>query len=744
MALLAAFVAACDKQPSQSPTGSTAANSSSLPGTLSPPAGTADPGTTDGPVGELPAPTSADLIEAAVAAGRIDDATGLMYRIFATFGDPRLPGEYSTGRAEEDVVALMRAPVEIDSLPAEIAATIRPYIVRPTDPESAFHGTPATASSGTARTVAYRPPAGGAITTGATCNQDLGWAYADGSNWLRVWAPCGSPDEASIPLVTSIADQMYADERGYLGGQLPVADSGGPHQGGETRIDIYITGNCVPRSAVGGEVGPTAPPECLDGADGYTPGSTEIRTRGGVGVTSGFVLINRKYLGNAAKLRGTIAHELFHVFEYAYNTHGFYAASGAKWFLEASATWAEWRFAQAVPSDTAGPIFAKFQRNPLSLQHDDVNNGYMSFGWPLFMEQNGAGKVRAAWEAIVGKSGADAIMAAIDGVLPFQDNFRIFGMRGWNKEMDVASPPKPWLDAPPVSVGSSRVQPYGPKNPASIRLEGTEKGATPRSLPGDSPSLWAHYQAFTLAADVHQVVLDFSKVNPGSLLDVDALVKIKNKPTWERRPLPNGKTTWCIDNTNDHVEEFVIVLSNHGDRLTDQLSGNWTVDSPKEPCRGYHIKIKWNDYFNGVDDPFTFDGYADTINKDAQGDLVLLIGSGTYTGSRKGYIACNPGLEGQMPGAGNGTATFQAAVVEDKVTVSAFADAESTFGGVSTWPFEGPSTGTTDEAGVETPIHVSGGQVANASDYPNGVLCPTGYDGTATWELVPLKDPPPP
>ena len=740
--LLLVFVAACDNQPSQPPSATAGGPTIGPPQTLGAPEVSPSPDDT-GEIQLPPAqPTSADLIQAAVEAGTIDDATGLLYRIFATFGDRRLPAEFSTGRAEEDAIALMRAPVELDSLPPDIAAQIRPFIVRPTEPDSVFHGTPVTASSGTARTVAYHPPTGGQVPSAATCDKDLGWAYADGAtrNRLRVWARCGSSDEGSIPLVVSIADQMYAAEQSYLGGQVPNEDSGGSHQGGETYIDIYITDDCAPRSAVDGEVGPTAAEACLEGADGYAPASTELRTRGGIGTTSAFVLINRRHLGNADKLRGTIAHELFHVFQDAYNTNGFIGAHGATWFVEASATWAEWQFAKIVPSDTAGPIFAKFQVNPLSLQDDDYGNAYMSFAWPLFMEQNGAGNVRAAWEAIIGKAGGDEIMAAINSVLPFKDNFRIFGMRGWNKEMDIASPPKPWLEAPPVSAGSSRLRPAGARNPASIALEGTEKGATPRSLSGDSPSLWAHYQAFTVKDTVHQVVLDFSKINPGGLLDVDALVKIKNKPTWERRPLPNGKTTWCIDNTNDHVEEFVIVLSNHGDRLPDTVSGSWTVESPKEPCKGYHIHIKWNDYFNGVDDPFTFDGYADEINPDGQG-LVLLIGSGTYTGSRKGYIACNPGLEGQMPGAGNGTATFQAAIVEDKVTVSAFADVESTFGGVSTYPFEGPATGTTDAAGVETPIHVSGGQTAKASYDPGALLCPTGYDGTATWELVPLKDP---
>jgi hypothetical protein len=533
---------------------------------------------------------------------------------------------------------------------------------------------------------------------------------------------------------------MYSAESTYLGGRLPIEDEGGRNQGWETRIDIYVVSSCAPRSQGGGGVGPGNGQACLGIDDGVTPGSSPFPIRGGVAASSAFVLINHAVISKPNKLKATLAHELFHVFEYSYNHVGFLSGTGNQWALDASATWAEWQFANSVPTSSAGPIFGAFQGSKVSLQDDQPANGYLSFGWPLFLEQHGAGTVRRMWEAIQGKSG-DAIMDAINGVLSFDDNFRVFGMRGWNHEIPITSPVTPWLDAPPVSSGASRIPPYGPRSPASIDLAGTNKGATPRSLPGDSPSLWAHYQHFTVEDTAGQVILDFSGVKPGSRLDVDALVKIKGHSQWERRDLPDGKTTWCTANPGDAVEEFVVVLSNHAHKLSEPLTGNWTVDSPKEPCQSYHIRIDWTDTWNGNPDEVVFDGYADTISDDVQGNAVMLTGEGTYNGDRDGYLACNPGL-GDLPKTSQGKAVFQAVIVGDRVTVSAFADYLTDFSGVQTYPFEGPVEGTTDPAtGAYKPILIDGGDKWNASDHPDPLLCVHGYYGQASVEIQ-LKPPP--
>src|SRR5690625_2595140 len=82
--------------------------------------------------------TTAGLVQAAVAEGRLDEHTGLMYRVWGQFNDPRLPEEYRGEAAAHDVAAVSQASRELDELPADVADGVRPYLLRPTDPRSAF------------------------------------------------------------------------------------------------------------------------------------------------------------------------------------------------------------------------------------------------------------------------------------------------------------------------------------------------------------------------------------------------------------------------------------------------------------------------------------------------------------------------------------------------------------------------------------------------------------------------------
>jgi hypothetical protein len=170
-----------------------------------------------------------------------------------------------------------------------------------------------------------------------------------------------------------------------------------------------------------------------------------------------------------------------------------------------------------------------------------------------------------------------------------------------------------------------------------------------------------------------------------------------------------------MDNEKDDIERFIVVLSDHSRRPGQEVHGTWTVESPAEPCLSYHIKITWVDTWSGVADGLTFDGYADTVDPNAVGGAILLTGSGTVTGTREAWRACNPGLEEAL--SGTASATFQALISGDIVTVSAFGDGETIFGGSQTWPFEVPRTG--------------GEATLQGTDPNPGTVCPHGYSGRA-------------
>lgn len=86
---------------------------------------------------DLP-PTSGELIEAVLASGDIDEPTSLLYRTWATFGDRALPEQYQGAPDGPDPAFFTALREGLDSLPDDISAQITPYLLRPSNPDSAF------------------------------------------------------------------------------------------------------------------------------------------------------------------------------------------------------------------------------------------------------------------------------------------------------------------------------------------------------------------------------------------------------------------------------------------------------------------------------------------------------------------------------------------------------------------------------------------------------------------------------
>jgi len=73
-------------------------------------------------------------------------------------------------------------------------------------------------------------------------------------------------------------------------------------------------------------------------------------------------------------------------------------------------------------------------------------------------------------------------------------------------------------------------------------------------------------------------------MTPTATLDVDLIVKIKDKG-WERRQLPaDATTTLCRDNPADDIEAFYLVLSNHSMDIQGALGGSFSLGTNAEAC----------------------------------------------------------------------------------------------------------------------------------------------------------------
>lgn len=132
------------------------------------------------PPPEEPA-TAADRVDEALEADLIDFPTAVLYRMYASFGDPRLPEDLQGPAVDEDPLPFVVATDPTVTLPDEIRAELATYLARPTDPDSAFHGT---AGAGAVPALARS----NAVTAALTCVD--AWASQPASVPMKTWARC--------------------------------------------------------------------------------------------------------------------------------------------------------------------------------------------------------------------------------------------------------------------------------------------------------------------------------------------------------------------------------------------------------------------------------------------------------------------------------------------------------------------------------------------------------------------------
>ncbi len=575
---LLALVVACGG-PTPSPSGSTPvaagpSSSAERPDATQGPTGTADPppdpttapGSSPGPVPGPPDDSIAGRILAAQASGELDGPTALLYRIYAINGDDRLPAEFAGGVPGEDLAGVKEAVASFAALPAAIQADIRPFIVRPTDPGSAYHGSDVVGSGGgitLARAVA--PVAA------LPCSL-LNWAHQDGSNPFRVWGNCGRAREAEIGQVVAELDRLWPKMVRVM--RQPLPDGGTDDEGGSPAIDIYLVDPCKWRGTeCHGVSGNTLAEAIPAGPYEGDPGSRR---------SSGFIIVGRSALANPVRARATIAHELFHVMQSAFNEDVQYVpGAGLHWFVEASAKWSEWAFVPEAAGTEVIPWFDVFEESPFGLQAPVKRYQYAAYAWPLFMQQAGGGAdaVGSAWRGAIFATSEAELTDAIDDVVPFAPRFRDFAVRAWNERLDKAIDPLFPLQA----VGDPRVRPVPPRRGDNELLLPFAPGAPPLDHTEFLGSLYSVYRPFQVDPTVRQLTIDTSGLGPATALDVDALVRVKGKG-WERRKLRNGATRWCLDQPKDDIEEGIIVLSNHAKDPNTRIVGNWTFEPLDASC----------------------------------------------------------------------------------------------------------------------------------------------------------------
>lgn len=490
------------------------------------------------------APSSAELIDEALANGEIDAETALVYKVYAAFGDNRLPDVYRGDDSSVLESPILNEVVErFDSLSPQAQATLEPFFIAPFYEASWFN----------LPTAGRIPAAQQALTTQGPPNVPFakGWASVDSSARVKIWYQEKHPeDRAKAESVAKEMDALIWKKLTTLM-RKPLSDGNlkTAYNGGDGRYDIVL----------------------LD-RDQTIPYNAKLGN-GVCAAKASYILVNR----GSAHLLAAVTHEFMHAVTDAYDLQE--SCQEYVWLSEASATWAEdFVYPNGNTEQAYAPFFLNAPETPLDVAGAAAQyHDYGAYLFPFFLanksgRQSGAGLIAAIWantEKAGVKSGLHAADAATGG---FDTIWPEFALYNWNR----------------VPVGYYQ-QWDGLTQSAKARdFDISAPGETP--LPTDVAHLSARYFSFKFTSDAVRKVIIEHPFASGSepTAKVQALVKIGG--SWQEAEDWTGteKKEFCREKPEERLEELVLIISNSEWRDASHVlrAGEAKLSAEKTPCVG--------------------------------------------------------------------------------------------------------------------------------------------------------------
>jgi len=296
-------------------------------------------------------PTTTALIDQALSLGTITAEQALTYRVFAMFGDERLPAPFD-GAPEKgtDHLLLPQISVSINTLSQATQDILRPFLIPPIYAEGWYakkHGLSAAAPAAASR-LASAPN----ITINCTASglpdffRRVSTVHFD--IHYRTWGD-GFMDEATVKVVEAIAsviEEVYQAETLLLG-RFPLSDLSEKCNGGNDRVDVYFVNYGA--GGKGGQVTTYALPE-------------ELIAQNACAKRPSYMILNqlsREFFKAAAVPEGArllvksiVAHEFLHVLQFAMDRAA--SCADTEWFDEATAQWVIDHVVPSIPQGVPG------------------------------------------------------------------------------------------------------------------------------------------------------------------------------------------------------------------------------------------------------------------------------------------------------------------------------------------------------------------------------------------------------
>jgi hypothetical protein len=315
-----------------------------------------------------PNPNSYLLIDDARAAGDINSETALLYKLYVTFTDPRLPPAYHGDDSEtwDDPMAVAQAVATYDSLSPATQAAVAPFLLPPDAPGSWQQLRGSAAGEVHARAVTY--------------------SRVEKPHVILYYRDDRPQDQAlAESLGAEVESKIWNELTGLMG--APKPDTGRPNNF-DDRIDIWLSGDNTRAYAA-------SIPPCNE--------------------TSGYIVLGEPYAD-----KYTLTHELMHVIDYHFLTSGCWYDE-YRWIHEATSEWSMdfvYPGANKERNSNIPSCMLDYPRLPLEYRNDC--HEYAAYILMFYLHRHyGKQYIRDIWDSFAGNDsleGIDAALAPLGGL----------------------------------------------------------------------------------------------------------------------------------------------------------------------------------------------------------------------------------------------------------------------------------------------------------------------------------------
>jgi Bacterial Ig-like domain (group 2) len=546
--------------------------------------------------GAHPDPSSESLIAQALAANRISAEQALTFRVFALFGDSRLPPAFEGAPSEHPDHLLMRDVAgRLPTLSKATQDLLLPFLIPPIYAES-WHSQPQQVRlSKAARLSAAREQPLADVTTNCFVPQFAGATRT--TEHFKIWGYFGNgllggddgqpTNESFVDFIASVVEAIYRSETALFK-RLPLSDAGEPCNGGDGKIDIYLS----PLDMAGRMPAQTvAYPNRCEKVPAYIVLNPIAMT-----LSMGRATVASPLARNKQKWKSVIAHEFLHVLQFGMDRQA--ACADYTWFDEATATWVidhvdpqgNFEDGGGVPGGNGfarrqGQFVMNYLYNDHRVSIENASpesnpelNGYGDYLFFQYLARRYQPETIAQmFDATVGMASVEAVASVVDAKGGMTTVWPEFATTLWND--DAGQVLDYWRTEDSYDIGLAAI--YSPTASATLasaklKTRDIEQKGQPRASfklfdntlvngTHEFQPRSIHYEHLKFSdASVHSVFV----FNPIAVFPNNAFMRLQAKKKvggqwqatedWTAAPYQQ----FCLDKKSERVEELLLIVSN--------------------------------------------------------------------------------------------------------------------------------------------------------------------------------------